>query len=493
VPRVLSQPRSSSYDAVIVGSGPNGLSAGITLSRAGLRVLIIEGHPTIGGGMRTAELTLPGFHHDVCSAVHPMGVISPFFRSLPLQKFGLEWMQPEVSLAHPLADGRAAVMYQDLERTAEALPVADQKRYLKFYGALKRSVEVILPDLLGPLLKFPRHPIRMALFGLQGIQSAAGLARRKFSSEEARAMFAGHAAHSILPLENAFTAAVGIMIATTGHLVGWPVAKGGSQSIANAMARYFEALGGEILVGCKVHSIEELPLAKAYLFDTGPRSMVDICGNKLPAGYQKSLRSFRYGPAAYKLDLALSGPIPWLNEGCRQAGTVHVGGTLEEMIISEKACWEHRMAERPFVLVAQQSIPDPSRAPAGKHTCWAYCHTPPGYEGDLTDVIISQIERYAPGFRDLILHTHVMSPADLNAYNPNYVGGDIIGGVQDIWQMVARPTLRLNPYSTPAGNIFLCSSSTPPGAGVHGMCGFHAATTALRSVFGFTINTLSNP
>jgi phytoene dehydrogenase-like protein len=275
-------------------------------------------------------------------------------------------------------------------------------------------------------------------------------------------------------------------------LVGWPVAKGGSQSIANAMARYFEALGGEIVVACNVQRLDELPAAKAYLFDTGPRALVEICGARLPTGYQKSLQRYRYGPGVYKLDLALSGPIPWLHEACRQAGTVHVGGTLEEIIVSEKACWENRIADRPFVLVAQQSIPDPSRAPAGQHTCWAYCHTPPGYEGDLTEVIISQIERYAPGFRDLILQTHVLRPADLNEYNPNYVGGDIIGGVQDIWQMVARPALRVNPYTTPAANIFLCSSSTPPGGGVHGMCGFHAATTALRKLFGFTDDTLSN-
>ena len=491
MPTLLTQPTSSTYDAVIVGSGPNGLAAGITLSRAGLRVLLVEAQATIGGGMRTKELTLPGFYHDVCSAVHPMGVISPFFRSLPLQKFGLEWAHPEVILAHPLEGGQAAAMYQDLARTAEGMPAEDRKAYAKFYGSLTDSVNLLLPSLLGPLTRFPKHPFRMAAFGLQGMKSAACLAKAKFSSPAARAMFAGHAAHSILPLEKAFTAAVGIMLATTGHLVGWPVARGGSQSIAHAMGRYFEALGGEIVVNCNVTNLSELPSAKAYLFDTGPRAMAQICAEKLPSGYRNQLQRFRYGPGVFKLDIALSGPIPWLNEACRKAGTVHVGGTLEEMIISEKACWENKMAERPFVLLSQQSVPDPTRAPEGKHTCWAYCHTPPGYEGDLTETTLSQIERFAPGFRDLILQTHVMRPADFAAYNPNYIGGDIIGGVQDLWQMIARPALRINPYTTPAANVFLCSSSTPPGGGVHGMCGLHAATTALRKVFGFTDDTLS--
>ncbi len=491
VPPHPTQPKSSAYDAVIVGSGPNGLSAGITLCRAGLKLLLVESQPTIGGGTRTAELTLPGFHHDVCSAVHPLGIASPFFRSVPLRKFGLEWAHPEVVLAHPLADGRAAIMYQDVARTAEGLPEVDRKAYQKFYGGLQTTVSTLLPELLGPLVKFPQHPFRMASFGLKGMQSAAGLARRQFASEEARAMFAGHAAHSILPLEQSFTAAVGIMLATTGHLVGWPVAKGGSQSIANAMGNYFQALGGEIVVNCHVENLEALPQAKAYLFDTGPRALASICATQLPERYRQQLQKYRYGPGAYKLDLALSGPIPWLNPDCRKAGTVHVGGTLEEMITSEKACWEQRMSDQPFVLLAQQSVADPTRAPAGQHTCWAYCHTPPGLTGDLTEVILSQIERYAPGFRDLVLQTHVMRPLDFQHNNPNYVGGDIIGGVQDLWQLIARPVLRWNPYTTPAANIFLCSSSTPPGGGVHGMCGFHAATTALRKVFGFTDDTLS--
>ncbi len=476
---------------MVIGSGPNGLAAGITLCRAGLRVLLVEGKDTIGGGMRSQELTLPGFTHDVCSAVHPMAVLAPFFRTVPLAKFGLEWAHPEVLVAHPLADGHAVAMYQDAARTAETLPRADQHAYQKLYARLQRDVPVLLPDLLGPLLKFPRHPFRMAGFGLAGMQSAVGFARRKFSSMEAQALFAGHAAHSILPLEQAFTAAVGLMISTAGHLVGWPVVRGGSQRLADALGHYFSALGGEIVVGYPVERLEDLPAAQAYLFDTGPRALAQICGRRLPDGYQKRLHQFRYGLGTYKLDLALSGPIPWRNAACRAAGTVHLGGTLGAIAASEAACWQGRVAEQPFVLLAQQSVADDSRAPAGQHTCWAYCHTPPGFTGDLTDVILTQIEHAAPGFRELILKTHVLRPTDFTNYNPNYVGGDILGGAQDLWQMIARPVLRANPYATPVREIFLCSASTPPGGGVHGMCGFHAATTALRSVFGFTNDTLS--
>lgn len=486
VPTLLSQPSAPSYDAVIVGSGPNGFSAGITLARAGLRVLLVEGQETIGGGMRTKELTLPGFKHDVCSAVHPLGIASPFFSSVPLQKFGLEWAHPEVLLAHPLDGGSAGVMFQDIEKTAAMLPGKDRKAYGQFFGTMKRTVEILLPELLGPLTRFPSHPFRMGMFGLAAMRSAAGLAQSEFTSDEGQAMFAGHAAHSILPLEKRFTAAVGIMLASTGHMVGWPVAKGGSQSIANALGRYFEALGGEIVVGWNVQNINELPKAKAYLFDTGPRAMAAICGDRLAAKYARKVAKFRYGPGAYKIDLALSGPIPWTNEHCRRAGTVHVGGTLMEMIASEQACWEGKIEEKPFVLLAQQSIIDSTRAPEGNHTCWAYAHVPPGFDGDITETILNQIERFAPGFRDLILASHVMKPKDMASYNPNYIGGDIIGGVQDLIQMIKRPVLSLDPYSTPARDIYLCSSSTPPGGGVHGMCGFHAAKSALKRVFGLS-------
>ena len=486
MPTLLQHPTSSSYDAVIVGSGPNGFSAGITLARAGLRVLMVEAQPTLGGGMRTKELTLPGFHHDVCSAVHPLAIASPFFASVPLQKFGLEWAHPEVLLAHPLDDGSAGVMLKDIDATAALLPGKDAKAYRQLFGGLKRSVEILLPDLLAPLLKFPRHPFRMAMFGLTGMRSAAGLAQCEFASDAGQAMFGGHAAHSILPLDKKFTASVGLMLATVGHMVGWPVAVGGSQSLANALGRYFQALGGEMVTGLKVEDLESLPKAKAYLFDTSPRGLISICGHLFPNRYLRDLQQFRYGPGVFKLDLALSGPIPWTNEHCRKAGTVHVGGKLTELMASEEACWEGRVEERPFVLVAQQSIPDSTRAPAGQHTCWAYCHTPPHFEGDLTETILRQIERFAPGFRDLILATHVLKPRDLAAYNPNYVGGDIIGGVQDLWQMLKRPVLSRDPYATPLKNIFLCSSSTPPGGGVHGMCGYHAARSALHRVFGLT-------
>jgi phytoene dehydrogenase-like protein len=471
------------YDAVVVGSGPNGLAAAIALAQAGKRVHLIEARDTIGGGMRTKELTLPGFHHDVCSAAHPMGCLSPFFQSLPMQEHGLEWCHPEVVAAHPLEGGRVALMYQDIRKTADGLPQADRKGYTTFYERLQRWVPSLLPSLLGPPLRIPRHPFKMAGFGALAALPATVLAKTFFRSEEARALFAGIAAHGILPLENILTSAVGVMLATAGHLVGWPVAKGGSQSIAHALLSIYTSLGGTVQCGWEVKSLAELPQAKAYLFDTSPRQLATIAGEALPTCFRRKLLTFRHGPAAFKVDLALSGPIPWKNPQCRLAGTIHLGGPLEEVAANERRVWQSQLSQQPFVLLSQQSACDPSRAPAGKHTCWAYAHVPHAYAGDpaaVTDSILSQIERFAPGFRDCILATHVMTTADFERYNPSYPGGDIVGGVTDLMQILARPTLRITPYTTPNPSLFICSASTPPGGGVHGMCGYHAAQAALK-------------
>jgi len=474
---------ADAYDALIIGSGPNGLAAAITLARADASVLVVEARATVGGGMRSAELTLPGYIHDVCSAVHPLASSSPFFRSVPLENFGLEWIHPELPLAHPLDDGRAVVMARDAEVTAAGLG-RDADAYRRTLGALSAHGEALFDDLLGPAPVPPRHPWVLARFGWHAWRSAAGWARSTFRTAEARALFAGNAAHAWLPLERPLTAAVGVMLHVSAHHAGWPVARGGSQAIAEAMAGYLRSLGGEICTGCEVASLDELPRARAVLFDTSPQAMGRIAGGRLPAGYRARLERYRFGPAAYKLDLALSDPIPWRASECRRAGTVHVGGSLEEIVAAEAGIWRGELPPRPFVLVGQQSVCDPTRAPAGKHTAWIYAHVPAGWTGDATETVLAHVERYAPGFRDTVLATHVMRPSDIQAYNPNYVGGDIIGGVQDWRQMFTRPVARANPYTTPARDIFLCSASTPPGAGVHGMAGWHAARTALSRVFG---------
>ncbi|MDB6135137.1 MAG: hypothetical protein JWM59_3380 [Verrucomicrobiales bacterium] len=479
-----SVPQSGEYEAVIVGAGPNGLAAGITLAREGLRVLILEAADRPGGGTRTVELTLPGFHHDVCSAVHPMSMISPFLRSLPLTKFGLEWVHPEILLAHPLDGGRAATMWLDLDRTAEALPGRDGKAWKNWLAPFLPHAHGLFKDLLGALPVRPRHPLLLARFGLDAMKSGLCLARGKFKSDEARALVAGNCAHSVRPLDQWFTAAIGVALSVAGHAGGWPVAAGGSASITQAMARYFEALGGEIVCGAEVRDIRDLPKARAVLFDTGPQAMGRIAAARLPAGYRRRLEKFRYGPGVFKLDLAVSEPIPWTNPLCRKAGTVHVGGTLEEVAAAERACRTGNAGPRPFVLVAQQSICDPRRAPAGKHTVWAYSHVASRCGTDHSEAILNSIEHYAPGFRQTILATHAMGPAAMERHNANNVGGDITGGVMDLSQMFTRPVARWNPWTTPDRGIFICSSSTPPGGGVHGMCGHHAALTALRKVFG---------
>lgn len=469
------------YDAIVVGSGPNGLAAAVTLARAGCRVLVLEGREAIGGGTRSAELTLPGFVHDVCSAIHPMGAASPLFRTLPLAEHGLEWIEPPAPLAHPFDDGTAAVLDRSIAATGGTLG-CDGRAYRTLMAPLVADWEKLAPEILGPL-HVPRHPLVLARFGLRAIRSARGLAHSAFEGERARALFAGVAAHSMLPLEAPVSAAVGLVLGISGHAVGWPLARGGSERIAWALAGVLRSLGGEIVTGVTVGAIDELPAARAVLFDVTPRQLLRIAGHRFPAAYRRQLEHYRYGPGVFKVDWALDGPIPWKATECTRAGTVHVGGTLEEIVAAGRAVWRGEPPEKPFVLVAQQSLFDAARAPQGKHTVWAYCHVPNGSTFDMTARIEAQIERFAPGFRDRVLARSVMPPASLEAYNPNYIGGDINGGVQDWRQLFTRPAPRLVPYATPASGLYLCSASTPPGGGVHGMCGYHAAVAALRAVF----------
>jgi len=466
------------YDAAIVGSGPNGLAAAITLARADRSVVVLEARDTIGGGTRTAELTLPGFKHDVCSALHPLGVASPVFRDLPLAQHGLAWTTPPAALAHPLDDGTAVMVEGSVDQTADNLG-PDAGAYRRLMAPLVRGWQGLLDDVLGPL-RFPSHPVLMVRFGGWALLPAATLARILFRGERARAVFAGMAAHAMLPLTSPATAAIGLMLGIVAHGVGWPMPRGGSQQFADALASYLQSLGGEIRTGSPVRNMRDLPSARAVLFDTSPRALVEITGLRLPPRYRRALSRFRYGPGVFKLDFALDNPIPWAAQECLRAGTVHLGGTLEEITESEAAVWRGEHPERPYVLLAQQSLFDDTRAPEGKHTAWAYCHVPNGSTVDMTAAVVDQIERFAPGFRERVLDVSTMNTAQMEAYNPNYVGGDINAGVQDLRQLYTRPAVRLDPYATPARDIYLCSSSTPPGGGVHGMCGHHAARSALR-------------
>ena len=466
------------YDAIVVGSGPNGLAAAIAIAQAGRSVLVVEAKETIGGGARSAELTLPGFVHDVCSAIHPLGAGSPFFSTLPLSEHGLEWIQPDACLAHPFDDGSAAVLERSIEATGDGLG-RDAEAYRKLMGPLADNWDKLSRQLLGPL-RPPRHPLVMARFGMRAVRSAQGLAEAVFKGEKARALFGGMAAHSFLRLDKAPSAAFGLVLGASGHAVGWPLPRGGSQRISDALASYLRSIGGEIVTSTYVESVDELPPARAILLDVTPRQVIRIAGARLPRGYRRKLEGYRYGPGVFKMDWALDGPVPWKASECARAGTVHLGGTIDEIERSEQLVWEGEHPEKPLVLLAQQSLFDPSRAPEGMHTAWAYCHVPNGSTFDMTDRIESQIERFAPGFRDRILARSVMSTERLEEYNPNYVGGDINGGIQDFRQLFTRPTLSLVPYSTPARGLYICSSSTPPGGGVHGMCGYHAARAALR-------------
>ena len=465
-------------DAVVVGSGPNGLAAAITLARAGLSVTLFEQAATIGGGTRTEELTLPGFLHDVCSAVHPLAAASPFFRTLSLYEHGLQWVYPDVQLAHPLPDGSAALLCRSVDETAAGLG-ADAGGYRRLMSPLVRNWPALAPDLLAPL-HVPRHPLQFALFGLRGFLPANLLGRLAFKTPAARALFAGMAAHSFLPLSRPLSGAFGLVLGTLGHVAGWPVARGGSDKIAAAMASYLRSLGGKVVTGREIESLGQLPPARITMLDVTPRQLIALGGHSLPARYRRKLERYRYGPGIFKVDWALSGPIPWQATGCSRAATVHVGGAAEEVAKGEGEVWQGIHPERPFVLVVQPTLFDPTRAPSGAHVGWAYCHVPSNSTVDMTERIEAQVERFAPGFRRLILSRHTRNCAEYERYNPNLIGGDINGGVQDIRQFLVRPTL-FSPYTTPLAGVYLCSSGTPPGGGVHGMCGYHAATAALRT------------
>jgi phytoene dehydrogenase-like protein len=465
-------------EAIVVGAGPNGLAAAIALAQAGISVRVIEGEASIGGGCRSAELTLPGFNHDVCSAIHPLALASPFLRTLPLEEHGVEWVQPAAALAHPFDDGTAALLLRSVDETA-ALLGEDERRYRKVIAPLLERERALLDDLLAPL-RLPRHPAALALFSARAALPASMLARRVFRGSRARGLFAGLAAHSMLPLTRVPSSAFGLVLGLLGHSVGWPLARGGSQRLADALTSYLRSLGGEIETGRRIGSLAELGRARPVLLDLTPRQLLALAGDELPAGYRRRLERYRYGPGVFKLDWALDGPIPWRAPECAEAATVHLGASLEEIVASERAPWHGEVAERPFVLLAQQSLFDQTRAPAGKQTAWAYCHVPNGSAADMSERIEAQVERFAPGFRELILARSAMGPAEFEAHNPNNVGGDINGGAADLRQLLARPVARISPYRTPLPGVFLCSSPTPPGGGVHGMCGFHAAAALPR-------------
>jgi phytoene dehydrogenase-like protein len=468
----------SEHDAVVVGAGPNGLAAGIELARAGRSVLVLEAHPRPGGGLRSEELTLPGFVHDVCSSAHPLGAGSPFMRSLPLDELGVDWANPETPLAHPLDDGTAAVLERSVTQTARSLG-SDAVAWRRMFAPLVRDGWALVDDLLGPPLHVPRHPAALARFGLRGALPATALGRA-FRTDGARALLAGMAAHAILPLDRLPTGAVALVFGFLGHLVGWPFVRGGSERLAEAMLSHLRSLGAEVSTGVRVGTTADLPPAGATLFDVTPGQLARIARDRLPDGYVRALERYRYGPGAFKIDWALDAPIPWSAEGCRRAGTVHLGGTLEEIAAGERAVWRGEHPERPFSVLAQPTLFDPSRAPNGKHVAWAYCHVPNGSVVDMTQRIEAQVERFAPGFRERILARGTMTTVDLERHDENLVGGDIAGGAQTLRQVIGRPVLRFHPYATPVDGVYVCSSSTPPGAGVHGMCGYHAARTALR-------------
>ncbi len=467
------------FDAVVVGAGPNGLVGAITLAAAGWKVLVLEAAGRPGGGTRSEELTLPGVVHDVCSAIHPLAVASPALRALPLGEYGLEWVHAEVPLAHTLDGGHVALLHRSLAETAAGLG-ADRGAYERLFEPLIRVELDLVDGLLAPLSIPPRHPIALGRFSLVGSQPITRLARRRFQTDEAAALLAGLAAHSMLSLRSPITAGYALMFGALAHLVGWPIARGGSQAIADALVDHLEHLGGSVQCDTRVTSLRELPPTRAVLLDLTPRQVTSIARDRLPPRYLRRLGRYRYGPGVFKLDWALSDPIPWINPAAARAATVHVGGTIEEIAAAEDQVQRGRHPDRPFVLVAQQTLFDPSRTPDGTQTAWAYCHVPNSSTVDMTDRIEAQIERFAPGFRGRIIARHVMAPAAVEAHDANYVGGDINGGVADLRQFFARPALGLHPWVTPVDGLYLCSSSTPPGGGVHGMCGLHAAREVLR-------------
>ncbi|MEN3329227.1 MAG: hypothetical protein V7638_4034 [Acidobacteriota bacterium] len=470
---------SREFDAIVVGAGPNGLAAAIELAKQGKRVCVYEANEIVGGGARSAALTLPGFIHDTCSAVHPLAVGSPFFKNLSLAEYGLEFIYPPAAVAHPFDDGSAILLHRSVEDTALQLG-PDAHSYERLLNPFVRDWEKLAPALLGPL-SFPRHPFAMGRFGLHAIRSASGFLKSRFKEDRTRAFFAGAAAHSCLSLEQLGTTAFGLVLLTLGHTGGWPIPRGGSQNISNALADYLKTLGGEIVTGVRVESLNDLPPSNCVLFDLTPRQLLRIAGERFSPGFKRKLSGYRYGPGVFKMDWALNGPVPWRATECAQAATVHLGGSFAEIEASESAVWEGKCTDRPYVLVAQPSLFDSSRAPEGKHTLWAYCHVPNGSTIDMTEHIENQIERFAPGFRSRILARSALSPAQMESLNANLIGGDINGGAATITQLFTRPTIRT--YSTPLKDVYICSSSTPPGGGVHGMCGYHAARTALRKSF----------
>ncbi|HSM87664.1 MAG TPA: NAD(P)/FAD-dependent oxidoreductase [Candidatus Limnocylindrales bacterium] len=462
-------------DAVVVGSGPNGLAAAIRLAQAGWSVAVLEAAPTPGGGVRSAELTLPGLVHDVCSSVYPMAACSPFLRTLPLAAHGLEWVRPPAALAHPLDDGTAALLYQSVPETAARLG-SDGHAYESLIGDFASSAQDLFASAL-TVPRIPHHPFLMARFGLRGMRSSWGLARAYFRTPPARALFAGIAAHSMLPLEKLTTGAVAMMLAIAGHAENWPFVRGGAQQLTQALVSYLESLGGRVITDFRVESLDQLGRRRAVLLDVTPRQLLKIAEGRLPAAYRKKLERYRYGLGVFKIDWALSEPVPWRARECRLAGTVHLGGSLEQIGDSERQAWHGQVAERPFVLFAQPTLFDTTRAPDGKHIAWGYCHVPNGFRGSVVEKIEQQVERFAPGFRDCVVARSVMGPVEFEQHNPNLVGGDIGGGAATLDQFFLRPTASL--YKTPLPGVYLCSSSTPPGAGVHGMCGYLAAEMAL--------------
>ncbi len=467
------------YDAVVVGSGPNGLAAAITLAQCGYKIKVFEAASDFGGGCRTSELTLPGFRHDVCSSVYPMIPLSPFFKELAAKGIQPELIEPDIPVVHVFDNDRSVSIEKDIEHTILGLG-KDRKQYERLIGPFLTETDSLFEDLLAPPLQL-RNPIPLLRFGWRGFRSAESLANKWFTEETTQGMFAGMAAHSMLPIDRWLTGAIGMMFCIAAHSSGWPIAKGGAQSISRLLAGYLESLGGKIETDCRITSLDELPDSKVVLFDTTPSLMLQIAGDALPANYQRRLRKFKHGPGVCKVDWALDSPIPWRSESCKRAGTVHIGGSLSTIAKNELAVWNNQIPAEPFVLVTQPSLFDDTRAPAGKHVAWAYCHVPNGYTVDMSDAIERQIEKAAPGFQSKILGRHVLTAPELQRYNVNFIGGDISGGAMNMWQFLARPVFKMDPYSTPNSRIFLCSASTPPGPGVHGMCGYHAARSVMAS------------
>jgi phytoene dehydrogenase-like protein len=465
------------FDVAVIGAGPNGLAAAVVLQKAKRSVIVFERSDTVGGAATTKELTLPGFRHDLGAGVHPLGATSPLFQSLPLERHGLRWVRPEIPLAHPLDGGRAALLHHSVDSTSEHLE-EDGPRYRRLVGRLARNWDLIADAVFGPILRIPSHPFALAGLGLRGLVPA-GIAQTRLHTDRARALLAGLAAHAPMPLAKAGNTAVALVLAALAHVSGWPIAKGGSQTIVDALAAVLQEAEGTIETGRAITKLTSIPPTRQILFDTGPRAMAAIAGNRMSPRARRAYQRYGHGPGSFKVDFALDGPVPWESPECRKAGTLHVGGTAEEIAAAELAAWHGQSTKKPFVIVSQPTVADPSRAPLGKHVLWAHCHVPAGSAVDMTEVIERQIERFAPGFRDLILGRHVMGPAQLETWNPNLVKGDIAGGRTDRLRMLLRPMLAIDPYSAGPG-LYLCSSATPPGPGVHGMSGYHAARAALR-------------